>query len=85
MSEHHPIVIVEDRYEGAYAGAQWIAVAAADRNVVSSKKSRLRFVFEDGPMANDTAAMDFWAHKPEWVAVGNTPDKALNNLLSEKM
>ena len=76
-----PIVIVEDRYGGTYSGGGWLAIAGADELAGADLRvgvNRAGYVLGDeGPHGEDLEAMEFWANPPEWIAVGDTPDKAL--------
>lgn len=64
------IIIIEDRYRGAYCGGAWVCV--------SSMLDAFR-IYEGGAMGNDTSAGDFWLEQDDadWLAVGNTPDDAV--------
>lgn len=73
-----PIVILEDRYNGAYSGGVWLAIARA--GAMDNGSYRIVRCLEDGPHGGDTEAMLFWAVPPDWIAAGNTPDHALANL-----
>lgn len=78
----YPVVIVEDRYGGAYSGGRWLAVASADTVCAEADTliDRAAFVLDEGPSGADGDAMMFWADPPAWIAVGATPDEALNAL-----
>ena len=75
-----PCHIIEDRYGGAYSGGKWVAISPAVGSRLSSVEN---IVYGD-----DSTAADFqflvakWAEEGTHVAVGNTPDKALENLAS---
>ena len=76
-----PVAIVEDRYGGGYSGGRWLAVACAD--ALHPGMTRIDFVlgrFSDGPGGDDGAAMGFWFDPPDWIAVGDTPQEALDHL-----
>lgn len=75
----YPIVIMEDRYTGAYSGGRWIAIAKADE--LTGKVTRLALCFKDGPSGGDPIALRFWDDAPGWLAVGNTPNEARDALL----
>lgn len=89
----YPIMVVDDRYGGAYSGGAWIAVAKAqqpvsdldafDPGIKYRKPTRSEFVLEDGPASGDPEAIKFWAMAPDWVAVGDTPNDAVRNLLNK--
>ncbi len=80
-----PIAIIQDRYQGQYAGGAWLAVANASAMLGGCR--RINFALDDdtgmGPSSSDAAAMEFWADPPDWISVGATPDEALKNLLKE--
>lgn len=78
-TELYPVAIVQDRYGGVYSGGQWLAIAEADK--VYSKLPRTQFVMTNGPSADDVMCLQFWSNKPDWIAVGNTPDEAYNSLV----
>jgi hypothetical protein len=80
--DHYPVAIVQDRYAGIYSNGIWLAVAQADQKCEG--QSRVDFILSDqsrGPHGDDTEAMRFWADPPEWIAVGNSPQEALDHLL----
>ena len=35
---------------------------------------------DDGPLGSDVDASMFWVDPPSWIAVGSTPDEALEKL-----
>jgi hypothetical protein len=79
----HPVAIIEDRYGGIHCGGAWIAVANADR--LHEGRMRADFVLSTecgGPHASDPEAMAFWREPPDWLAVGATPQEALDNLVN---
>jgi hypothetical protein len=68
----YPVAIYEDRYGGCYSKGKWLAVAEADiHNLLN---------MQGGPYGDDTDCADFWGNPPQWIAVGATPEEALNNL-----
>ena len=89
--ELHPIVVIQDRYGGVYSGGNWVAVANADLPLVDMdafdpglkyrKRTRSEFALMDGPSSGDPGALKFWSMAPDWIAVGNTPNDAVRNLL----
>ena len=80
--DHYPIFIIEDRYGGTYSRGNWLAVSCADnRFKLESAKTRIEHIMEEGPHGGDTEAMSFWSDPPNWIAVGNSPNDALKNLL----
>ncbi len=74
----HPVAILEDRYAGAYSRGEWIAIASADATFHGA--TRVGWVLTEGPSGNDLEAAGFWCNQPNWIAVGATPDDALNAL-----
>jgi hypothetical protein len=78
-----PIVVVQDRYQGVYAGGAWLAIANATTMVGEFR--RIDHVLDEdtdlGPWGSDVVAMEFWTGPPDWISVGATPDEALKNLL----
>ena len=91
--ETYPVAIIQDRYRGTYAGAEWIAIANADEadcelDVEGTPHkvggvARVQYCLMDGPHASDVEAMRFWNSPPEWIAVGNTPDEARDALYAK--
>lgn len=79
MGDLYPIAIIQDRYNGAYSGGQWLAIANAS-NWFRDTLTRVSWCLYDGPHGGDTDAMMFWSEPPEWIAVGMTPDAAIANL-----
>ncbi len=69
----YPIVVLEDRYSGAYSGGLWIAVAEGD------KRRRMDEVWA-GAHGDDITAAEWAQNMPEWVAVGGSPNDAVRNL-----
>lgn len=92
VSEGHkvsawPVAILDDRYGGAYSGGAWLAIANADINappdVTASEINRVAWLFESDAYSDDTNAGEFWrgpAKDIPWLAVGETPNAALENL-----
>lgn len=76
--DFYPVVIVEDRYQGTYSGAKWIATANADQPLGCTV--RAHWILDNGPNGSDLEAANFWASAPSWVAAGGTPDQAKMNL-----
>ena len=68
----YPIAVIEDRYMGTYIGGSWIAIA-------NCNEQRFEEVME-GAHGGDPDAAEFGRNKPEWIAVGNSPDEAIRNL-----
>lgn len=76
--EHFPIVVVQDRYGGAYSRGKWLAISEADR--LENGAYRIIRCLENGPHGDDSDAAEFWANPPTWIAVGQTPDEAVHKL-----
>lgn len=77
-NELYPVFIIEDRYGGTYSKGKWIAMSEYDKNTFD--------FLQEGPHNCDPEARDFWdneAPKRSDIAVGNTPNEALNNLLGK--
>jgi hypothetical protein len=72
-----PTTIIEDRYGGGYSNGNWIAIAEADLD-------RLALVWK-GALGEDIPAAKFWDtySNERWIAVGNSPDEALANLIAK--
>ena len=64
----YPVCVFEDRYGGCYSGGPWVAFS-------ESRGSRRQLGEMEG---GDTVAMCFVL--PEWAAVGDTPNDAVDNL-----
>jgi len=77
----HPATIVQDRYGGCYSGGPWLAISRADK--MHCGRKRADWVLAAGPSGDDREAAAFWQSPPDWIAVGDTSDAALVNLLSE--
>ncbi len=79
--EAFPIMLMQDRYRGVYSGGGWLAVAEAS-NMFDEANTRAQFclISEDGPFGSDLEAGLFWNDPPPWIAVGHTPDAALQAL-----
>ena len=83
----YPISIFEDRYTGVYSGGKWIAVANSDmydNTIVETEhyhKTHYELAFE-GTHSDDITAGEFgyMIKFVPWIAVGNTPNEALENL-----
>ena len=89
--DQYPVVIIEDRYNGAYSGGRWIAIANANRTEFGLRPceqqvgdmDRATYLLEEygtGPHGGDPEAAAFWLNAPDWMAVGDTPDQAMMNL-----
>lgn len=78
----YPVAILQDRYNGVYSGGAWVAVADFERQNEEGGKTRLQFVSE-WIYSGDPDAMEFGSNilpGLNYVAVGDTPDKALEAL-----
>lgn len=72
----YPVIVVQDRYSGVYSGGKWWAVARADE--------RLQEVIWNFPAFDgDTECHNFWLDPPDWIAVGKTPDEAVQALIAK--
>jgi hypothetical protein len=83
LQDVYPVMIVLDRYSGVYSGGQWLAVANA--NAPAGGMSRMAFVMThdgDGPGSDDCGAIAYGEAPDEWIATGDDPNKALQNLLN---
>jgi hypothetical protein len=81
----YPIAVISDRYGGVYSGGKWIAVAGLSRGGMG--EAVLKMLSYEGdierdlsPWGSDTCAGDFWCDPPKWIAVGDTPEQAINAL-----
>lgn len=71
--KHWPTIIIEDRYMGTYSGGLWVAFYGY-KNLD---------IIGDGPHADDVSARNF-DYTQDWLAVGNTPQEALDNLIKKQ-
>jgi len=80
-SAGYPIIVMQDRYNGTYSGGRWLAIARA-RQLVDGVMTRAQFCLDglDGPSDSDVEAATFWRSPPNWIAVGWTPDEAVEAL-----
>ena len=76
----HPVILVEDRYQGVYSGGRWWAVARGDE--AFEGRSRLDWLVAEGPGADDVTCAVFWGMKPPWIESGPTPDAAIAKLVA---
>jgi hypothetical protein len=76
-----PVVIIEDRYGGAYAGGPWIAISGAD--YMDNGAYRIVRCLEGGPYGGDNDAQQFWNEPPGWIAAGGSPNDALSKLTAK--
>ncbi|RST86474.1 hypothetical protein EJC49_10855 [Aquibium carbonis] len=81
MSETYPINVMQDRCSGDYSGGRWPAMACAT-DPVDDGRTRIELGLNapGGPAGSDVDAGKFWNDAPAWIAVGGTPDEALDNL-----
>lgn len=75
----YPVVVLQDRYGGTYSGGEWLAIHDGDARL--DGLPRVHWLIEFGPGSEDCEAGEFWVDPPEWIAVGSTPDSAVENLL----
>ena len=87
--KHHPVAILEDRYNGAYSKGSFLCISEhtshdlgiANTDEVNNQGMWSRYDYLIGyARSEDLEAEEFWKNPPNWVAVGNTPDEALLNL-----
>jgi len=72
----YPIHIIQDRYNGIYSKGDWLAISRYHEYRDSD--------IENDPLSDDCSARNFWLGPvPKWIGVGNTPNEALENLLSK--
>jgi hypothetical protein len=76
----YPTEIHQDRYGGTYSGGLWYA---AWMWAEGGNYSRIEEEIANGPAGGDPDALNFWSNPPRWVAVGSTPNEALDNLKSK--
>jgi hypothetical protein len=79
IRQHYPVAIVQDRYSGIYSGGDWLAISRAKETF--GDVSRVAYLVRGGPHGSDLEAAEFWSDPPDWIAVGNSPQEALANLL----
>lgn len=77
--DSYPIAVIQDRYDGAYSGGAWLAIANA-REPFDDTATRASWCLRNGPHGGDTDAMLFWEEPPGWIAAGTTPDEAIAKL-----
>jgi len=81
MISAFPIILVEDRYSGTCSQGAWLAVAQADK--LAGDRSWADCVLDAGavgPHGDDLQAAAFWSDPPDWIAVGNSPEEAIDRL-----
>ncbi len=86
--ELYPIAIIEDRYNGVYSKGKWVAIASSRFQMVAFVENCTNFEYLDNyGFGDDCEADKFWdTHKDElWIAVGDTPDEALKNLVEKQL
>lgn len=82
----YPIVLIQDRYSGTYSGGEWLAIREAttmeyDGNY-GRETARAPLLLHEGPNGDDGDAMAYWCDPPDWIAVGRTPNEAVENLIN---
>lgn len=81
MPSTYPFVVMQDRYSGVYSGGGWLAIACAtDLTEEGTTRADFCLMSDDGPPGSDVEASMFWVDPPSWIAVGDTPDEALEKL-----
>lgn len=70
MSNGWPIAIIQDRYMGTYSGGKWLAFTGAWNHMDE---------ISNGAHGDDVSACAF-DYDQSWLAIGDTPDEALDNL-----
>lgn len=78
LIKHYPVAVFADRYGGVYSSGRWLAVSSADE--LCHGEMRASWVLAHGPSGEDIEARDFWAHPPDWIASGDTPEDAISRL-----
>lgn len=79
----YQIVVMQDRYNGAYSGGIWLAISGASELVdATTARAQFGLVADDGPSGSDFEACGFWGDPPEWIAAGATTDEAMRSLES---
>jgi hypothetical protein len=79
--DDHPITVIQDRHSGVYSGGAWLAISQASEFVVgTTTRAQFCLAGDDGPSDGDIEAAAFWNNPPEWIAVGSTPDEAIEAL-----
>lgn len=81
QEDMYPVVLTQDCYRGAYSGGSWLALAEADE-LVDGIDTPAQFCLcgVGGPHDDDISAATFWRAPPDWIAVGETPQEALDAL-----
>ncbi|MFK3890026.1 hypothetical protein [Sphingomonas sp. NPDC079357] len=74
-----PIIVVQDRYQGACSGGAWLVIAQADRPL--NDTTHVAWVLDDGPGGADVCASDFWSDAPSWVASAHPAVDAIARLV----
>ena len=66
---------------GTYSGGSWLTIANGSE-LIGEAMTRPQFclIGDDGPSDRDIEAATFWRNPPDWIAVGPTPDEAINRL-----
>ena len=78
MRDLFPIAVLQDRYGGAYSRGAWLAIACS--NKLENGAYRIIRCMEGGPHGDDSEAGISWSDPLSWIAVGNTPEEAIQNL-----
>ncbi len=74
MIDLYPIIVMQSRYGGTYEGGPWFAISGFEN---------LSGGLIDYLEGDDCDAVDFWDAKHDFpIAVGNTPNEAVNLLVA---
>ena len=77
----YPVVVLQDRYSGVYSGGGSLAIACAtDLTEDATTRADFCLMSDDGPSGSDVEASMFWVDPPSGIAVGDTPDEAIEKL-----
>lgn len=76
--DDRPVAVIEDRYGGTYSGGGWLAISVADH--IENGAYRVVRCLEGGPSDSDVEAREFWESPPPWIAVGRSPNEAVEAL-----
>lgn len=80
----YPVTIIATRYQGGYEGGRWAAFNTFPYDLERRCNEWADLIDPDGEgcwyAGDDLECAEWWASPPPWVAVGNTPDEALEAL-----
>jgi hypothetical protein len=74
-----------DRYMGIYSGGPWWAIRDSSHLESGTLRAMSLATIETSPEGSDGGAMDFWFDPPDWIAVGRTPNEAVEALDDQHM